>query len=208
MLFYVCKHWSGDDAVEWLEKAEKKAPGILKSCVDPLGCNLLWYSNTKEVAETLLKHGCDSDAENVWGLSWRDRFEFNRNKKNRQVFDVTVNGKPLPEIAAAIKNQNFDSCGRSVTVIRNRILGSNAGIVSVDTVRIVMPENGRTFEWENSKHWGRLTLENVDFDEDPVPCFSMRFRVEHLLDQDFNEASVSARFVLDPDGIVCVRTFC
>ena len=204
MLFYVCKHWFGDDAVEWLEKAEKKEPGILKSCVDPLGCNLLWYSDSEEVAETLLKHGCDPDAETVWGLSWRDRSEC-KNKENPQVFDVTVNGKPLPEIAAAILNQNFDSYGRIVPVIRNRNFDSNAGIVSVDTVRIVMPENGRTFEWKTSEHFRSFTLAEVDLDEEPVPSFSMLFRVEYLRDRDNNESSVSVCFDLDPDGIVRVR---
>ena len=204
MLFYVCRHWfdddavewlekaKKDDAVEWLEKAEKKEPGILKSCVDPFGCNLLWYSNSEDGVETLLKHGCDPNAENVWGLSWRDRFEYNRNKENRQVFDVTVNGKPLSEIAAAIKDQNFDS---------------NAGIMSIDTVRIVMPESNRTFEWKNSERLGRLTLENIGIDEGPVPSFNMLFRVEYQRNQDGNEASVSIRFVLDPDGIVRFRHF-
>ncbi len=37
------------------------------------------------------------DAETVWGLSWRDRFEYDRSKENRQVFDVTVNGKSVSE---------------------------------------------------------------------------------------------------------------
>ena len=191
MLFYVCRHWSGDDAVEWLEKAEKKEPGILKSCVDPLGCNLLWYSDSEDVEETLLKHGCDPNAETVWGLSWRDRLEY-ENKENRQVFDVTVNGKPLPEIAAAIRDQNFDS---------------NVGIGAIDTVRIVMPENGRTFEWKDSERWGRLTLENLGLYEDPVPSFNMVFRVQDLRDQDGNESSVSVCFDLDPDGIVRFRHF-
>ena len=71
-----------------------------------------------------------------------------------------------------------------------------------------MPENGRTFEWKNSERRGRLTLEDVSLDEDPVPCFSMRFRVEYLRNRDGNEASVSVRFDLDPDGIVRVRPFC
>ena len=77
MLFYVCANWDDGHAAAWLEKAEAKQPGIIKSCVDALGRNLLWYtqcnlSHREALLETLLKHGCDPDAETVWGLSWRD----------------------------------------------------------------------------------------------------------------------------------------
>ena len=76
MLFYVCANWNGDKAITWLEKAEAKQPGIIKSCVDALGRNLLWYTQYNwqngGAEETLLRHGCDPDAETVWGLSWRD----------------------------------------------------------------------------------------------------------------------------------------
>ena len=191
MLFYVCVHWSGDDAIEWLEQAEKKEPGILKSCIDPLGCNLLWYCHSKEMAETLIKHGCDPDAENVWGLSWRDRSEY-ENRKRRQVFDVTVNGKTFDGIARVIRNRNlgFDSG-------RERNLG-----VFVDAVKIVVSENGRTFEWQDSGRYDWLELQDISFDADPVPSFCMRLRVQRSLDI----FPVSVRFVLDPDGIVRVRT--
>ena len=76
MLFYVCAHWPYQDATDWLEKAEAKQPGIIKSCVDALGRNLLWYTQYNRrhgrAEETLLNHGCDPDAETAWGLSWRD----------------------------------------------------------------------------------------------------------------------------------------
>ena len=75
MLFYICANWSDDNAADWLEKAEAKQPGIIKSCVDALGRNLLWYTQYNrysEIADTLLAHGCDPDAETAWGLSWRD----------------------------------------------------------------------------------------------------------------------------------------
>ena len=76
MLFYVCANWPYQDATAWLEKTEAKQPGIIKSCVDALGRNLLWYTQYNRrhgrAEETLLKHGCDPDAETVWGLSWRD----------------------------------------------------------------------------------------------------------------------------------------
>ena len=79
MLFYVCANWPYQNATDWLEKAEAKQPGIIKSCVDALGRNLPWYTQynrrQKEAEETLLRHGCDPDAETVWGLSWRDMRE-------------------------------------------------------------------------------------------------------------------------------------
>ena len=190
MLFYVCAHWFGDETVEWLEKAEKKEPGILKSCIDPLGCNLLWYSNSKEVAEALIKHGCDPDAETVWGLSWRDRSEY-ENRKSRQVFDVTVNGKALAEIAAAIRHRNLGFYSD-----RENNLG-----VLVDAVRIVMPENGRTFEWKHSGRYDWLELQDISLDANPIPSFSMQLRVQ----RSFDIFPVSVRFVLDPDGIIRVR---
>ncbi len=76
MLFYICANWPYQDATDWLEKAEAKQPGIIKSCVDALGRNLLWYTQYNRrhgrAEETLLKHGCDPAAKTVWGLSWRD----------------------------------------------------------------------------------------------------------------------------------------
>ena len=68
MLFYVCANWPAKDAAPWLEKAEAAQPGILKSCADPLGRNLLWYGRGREkdeLAGMLLAHGCDPDAETV-----------------------------------------------------------------------------------------------------------------------------------------------
>ena len=75
MLFYVCANWDGEHAAAWLEKAEAKQPGIIKSCVDALGRNLLWYTQYNRrggISDILLAHGCDPDTETVWGLSWRD----------------------------------------------------------------------------------------------------------------------------------------
>ncbi len=76
MLFYICANWPYRDATDWLEKAEAKQPGIIKSCVDALGRNLLWYTQYNRrhgrAEDTLLRHGCDPDAKTVWGLSWRD----------------------------------------------------------------------------------------------------------------------------------------
>ena len=78
MLFYVCANWNVEDASPWLEKAEAKQPGIIKSCVDALGRNLLWYTlysdnwRDKNLTDALVKYGCDPDAETAWNLSWRD----------------------------------------------------------------------------------------------------------------------------------------
>ena len=83
MLFYVCANWKSDDAAAWLEKAESKEPGIIKSCVDPLGRNLLWYTLYsgnynwlhENIVNPLVKYGCDPDADTAFGLSWRDMKE-------------------------------------------------------------------------------------------------------------------------------------
>ena len=84
MLFYVCANWIRhsvegkvvEDAVPWLETAEAKEPGILTSCVDFLGRNLLWYTlynrGGDQIDDTLLKHGCDPDARTAFGLTWRE----------------------------------------------------------------------------------------------------------------------------------------
>ena len=93
MLFFVCANWEAKEAVAWLERAEEKKPGILKSCADALGRNLLWYTLYNgwgpKIENTLLKHGCDPDAETAWGLGWRDM----RARDRPDAFDVSVNGK-------------------------------------------------------------------------------------------------------------------
>ena len=79
MLFYACANWSGEDAVGCVNRIEAEHPGIVKSCVDVFGRNLLWYSlyhaGLKEdasLAKALIRHGCDPDAPTKWGMSWRD----------------------------------------------------------------------------------------------------------------------------------------
>ena len=80
--FYVCANWDVRDAGPYLEHLEKEHPGILKTCVDAQGRNLLWYSlyergkwNGDVLTDALLRAGCDPDAETAWGLSWRDMDE-------------------------------------------------------------------------------------------------------------------------------------
>lgn len=82
MPFYVCANCNASRAADYLDKLEKKHPGILKACVDAQGRNLLWYSLYERrkwkgdvLTDALLRAGCDPDAEAVWGLSWRDMDE-------------------------------------------------------------------------------------------------------------------------------------
>ena len=78
ILFYACANLGAADALGMVEKAEKLQPGISATCVDPLGRNLLWYTlysdnwRDRALTDTLVRYGCDPDAETAWNLSWRD----------------------------------------------------------------------------------------------------------------------------------------
>ena len=123
MPFYVCANWEGAHAAEYLDNVEKEHPGILKTCVDAQGRNLLWYclytgnemliplhlwltdrfdrnrDGVENLTDVLLRAGCDPDAETVWGLSWRDMDEALKSNKARGVpifnYDVLGDGGKL-----------------------------------------------------------------------------------------------------------------
>ena len=115
MPFYVCANWDGERAIGYLKKVEKKHSGILKTCVDAQGRNLLWYSlynykkhwtgrwrGDEEPIDMLLRAGCDPDAETVWGLSWRDMDEALKSvgtgERSSFDYDVLGDGKKLEKI--------------------------------------------------------------------------------------------------------------
>ena len=109
-LFYVCANWPDEAAAVYVDEAEKRQPGLAKSCVDSFGRNLLWYSHTpirdaeapflrdwtrkSALADVLLRAGCDPDAETVWGLSWRDMDELRKaiDAEGVPIFDYDVLG--------------------------------------------------------------------------------------------------------------------
>ena len=115
--FYVCSNWPDEAAAAYVEEAEKRHPGFAKSCVDPLGRNLLWYSHIpvrdgiagflrnwrrkSALADVLLRAGCDPDAETVWGLSWRDMDGLRQEADAEGVpvfnYDVLGDGRELKE---------------------------------------------------------------------------------------------------------------
>ena len=136
MLFYVCANWPEKDAAAWLEKAEAAQPGILKSCADPFGRNLLWYGRCREkdeLAGMLLAHGCDPDAETVWGLSWRDLQGASAPASPSPGFELTVNGKDPSAVLSREAAWDADAFLQAERV---------------ETVRVVLPGSGRTFEWK------------------------------------------------------------
>ena len=107
MLFYVCANWhwhpdegkAVEDAVPWLDAAEAKEPGILRSCADALGRNLLWYTLYNrcgdQIEDTLLKHGCDPDARTAFGPSWRDMKDAKKAAHDNGTIGGSLGGRSL-----------------------------------------------------------------------------------------------------------------
>ena len=91
LLFYAAANWPLDDLSALAEASERKRPGIVASCVDVFGRNLLWYAfayrrsvspwscaasrnpagKAEEVEALLIRLGADPDAPTKWGVSWR-----------------------------------------------------------------------------------------------------------------------------------------
>ena len=176
MLFFVCANWEAKEAVAWLERAEAKQPGVLKSCVDALGRNLLWYTLYNgwgsKIANTLLRHGCDPDAETAWGLAWRDM----QAREQPDAFDVSVNGKSPDAVEA--KDSHGDELEKAEDVA---------------VVRIVRRATGETFEWTCAEPHVKL-LDVTVHRTDGAPTIVLALR------RGYGE--VEATFVLGPDGIV------
>ena len=176
MLFFVCANWEAQEAAGWLERAEAKKPGVLKSCADALGRNLLWYTLYNgwgsKIADTLLKYGCDPDAETAWGLSWRDMREYGR----PDAFDITVNGKS-PDAVEAKDHRD----------------GELEKAEDVAAVRIVRRATGEAFEWTCAEPHAKL-LDVTGHRTDGAPTIVLALHCGYR--------DVEATFVLGPDGIV------
>ena len=91
LLFYAAARWPLADLTAVAEASERKSPGIVASCVDALGRNLLWYAlayrrpvapwscaatrnpagKAEEAEALLVRLGADPDAPTKWGASWR-----------------------------------------------------------------------------------------------------------------------------------------
>jgi hypothetical protein len=91
LLFYAAARWPLADLTAVAEASERKSPGIVASCVDVFGRNLLWYAfayhrrvpawscaatrdSAGKAAATealLVRLGADPDAPTKWGPSWR-----------------------------------------------------------------------------------------------------------------------------------------
>lgn len=74
-LFTVCHDVTEKTAIPAILWFEKKKPGIIARARDPWGNTLLWHTlareNADELQRTLILNGCDANAKNQWGLSWR-----------------------------------------------------------------------------------------------------------------------------------------
>ena len=147
MLFYVCANWDANHAVKWLVRSERRHRGLVKTCVDALGRNLLWYrryfdrsrrrgtGKKNNVVETLLRLGCDPDAETAWGLSWRDMAGLPPPMSDeRRLYDVFINGQRLN----AGKLKLDDGCFKPFFL----------GCKAVNEIKIVMRGSGRTMTWK------------------------------------------------------------
>ena len=83
MLFYACANWPRTELIPYVRRAERRNPGLVASCTDVFGRNLLWYMSAnfrpevdsivkftvkEEDAEKLLvKLGADPDARRNGG---------------------------------------------------------------------------------------------------------------------------------------------
>ena len=114
LLFYAAANWPLADLAALAEASERKHPGLVASCVDALGRNLLWYAfayhrpvsrwscaasraapagQAAETAARLVRLGADPDAPTKWGASWR---QVERVREERSWdHDVFLDGKPV-----------------------------------------------------------------------------------------------------------------
>ena len=76
LLICLCMHPQGNGALMRLDTLEELFPGISRS-TDSLGNNPLWYclyrhkASSTELAQALLRNGCDPDQRNHLNLSYR-----------------------------------------------------------------------------------------------------------------------------------------
>ncbi len=169
MPFYVCANWEGAHAAEYLDNVEKEHPGILKTCVDAQGRNLLWYclytgnemliplhlwlpdrfdrnrDGVENLTDVLLRAGCDPDAETVWGLSWRDMEEQQKSAgtDERSSFDYAVLLKD------GMKLKKIPNAGLFKTTLH----GKNSELTVVDRT------TGLKSIWRLGRGYGYLQIE-------------------------------------------------
>lgn len=140
-LFYVCANWPFEDLSAYVESAEKASPGIVASCADALGRNLLWYLTYNfsisgdwfdvyecrilEAADLLLRLGANPDARTKWGVSWR-QWRAAQENFSWCSYDIYFNG---------------------VKASRNGVYFPPQGHGDAHHVRIVLRGSGLAMEW-------------------------------------------------------------
>ena len=76
-LFTVCRNCHAGIATPLIHVIEEDIPGLVAKTRDPWGNTLLWNTlvnhngSVEEIQNTLIDLGCDPDALNQWGLSFR-----------------------------------------------------------------------------------------------------------------------------------------
>ncbi len=163
-------------AVAWLKAAEAKQPGIIKSCADALGRNLLWYTlynwhQASKVQDTLLKHGCDPDARATFGPNWRE-MEAAKEESDASMPKFFLNGVPAREVPPEF--------GKDCPTL--------------DTVKIILVD-GAVMEWK----WADSRARFVRDVSIGVDSFSITLNWSKDYWESFGRAV--AVFRRDPDGL-------
>ena len=75
-LITVCRYARDKLAVAAVDELERQFPGVVGQTRDPWGNTPLWNTlanahHVETLQTELLRFGCDPDAENAWGLSYR-----------------------------------------------------------------------------------------------------------------------------------------
>ena len=75
-LITVCRYAREKLAVAAVDELERQCPGVAAAARDPWGNTPLWNTlanahHVETLQTELLRFGCDPDAENAWGLSYR-----------------------------------------------------------------------------------------------------------------------------------------
>lgn len=155
MLFYACANWGGEAAAECVNRIEAEHPGIVKSCVDVFGRNLLWYSlyhsglaEDAVLAEALIRHGCDPDAPTKWGMSWRDMVAPvgpEHYPNDGFEYDVYINGEKITKDGELITH--IVSCGEMGYEVSPPRLGQQKTLDYLK-VMVVIRKSGIKQEWD------------------------------------------------------------
>ena len=114
ILFYACANWPFKVLTDYITSIEEEEPGIVASCTDDMGRNLLWYTiynrihnqmNARTmwwgargdalvaVEKLLIRLGANPDTPTKWGVSWRQLKSIR--ERASWGYDIFINGKKI-----------------------------------------------------------------------------------------------------------------